>query len=186
MAERFERVKWETVLQYWFDPSHKAAWFKATPEIDAEIRSQFEPLWREVAQTAQLEEEGPEQALALVILLDQLPLNMFRDQAIRYSTADRAAKIARRAIDLEWDLQLGDEQKAFLYMPLMHSESLADQDLSVSCYEQAQLEENIRFARHHRDIVRRFGRFPHRNALLGRESTADERAWLASAEAFSA
>ena len=175
------------ILDFWFDPENKSAWFKASPEMDEEIRLRFEGLWQQAADGSlnHLIKDASS-ALAMVILLDQFPLNMYRDDGIRYSTADAAAKITRRAIQAGWDEELGNEQKAFLYMPLMHSEKLVDQDLSIACYEKAGLQENLRFARHHRDIVKRFGRFPHRNQALGRESTPKEQAYLDSKEAFKA
>jgi uncharacterized protein (DUF924 family) len=109
---------------------------------------------------------------------------MYRGCPEAFSTADAAVAISRRAITAGFDRELAPEQQAFLYMPLMHSEDIGDQDLAVDLFSTAGLEENLRFARHHREIVRRFGRFPHRNRILGRQSTAEEEAYLASKEAF--
>ena len=92
--------------------------------------------------------------------------------------------MAGRAIERGFDTLLADKGKAFLYMPFMHSENMADQDHSIALYDAAKLNEGLKFARHHRDIVHRFGRFPHRNAILGRPNTPDEEIWLASDEAF--
>ena len=129
-------------------------------------------------------EQTAEGALALVILLDQMPLNMYRGQPESFATEAQSREVAGRAITRHFDQYLPDKGKAFLYMPFMHSENLADQDRSVELFTNAGLQDNLRFARHHRDIVRRFGRFPHRNAILGRNSTPEETAWLASGEAF--
>lgn len=129
-------------------------------------------------------EQTPAGALALVIVLDQFPLNMYRDQPLSFSTEAQARAVAGRAIDRALDRQLPIDRLAFLYLPYMHSESLADQDRSVALFGLAGLEKNLEFARSHRDIVRRFGRFPHRNRILGRDSSAQELAWLASEAAF--
>jgi uncharacterized protein (DUF924 family) len=129
-------------------------------------------------------EVTPAGALALVIVLDQLPLNMFRHQPESFAMEAAARRVAARAIARGFDSQLTDAQKTFLYLPYMHSEDLSDQDESVALYEKAGLEDSLNFARHHRELIRRFGRFPHRNAILGRESTAEENAYLNSAEAF--
>ena len=109
---------------------------------------------------------------------------MYRGQARSFSTEARAIEVVLGAIDQGLDQQAPPEQRAFLYMPLMHSEELTHQDLSVSLFEAAGLASNARFARHHRELIRRFGRFPHRNRALGRDSTAEELAYLASDQAF--
>lgn len=119
-----------------------------------------------------------------MILLDQMPLNMYRGKAASFASEVQSVAVARRALGRDFDQWLPDKGKAFLYMPFMHSETLADQDRSVALYETAGLSDNVRFARHHREIVRRFGRFPHRNAILGRQSTPEEVTWLASVEAY--
>lgn len=145
----------------------------------------FESLWRQAAAGEFKHwKETPEGCLALVILLDQFPLNMFRGQPISFSTEQQAVAVSKFAIDQRFDQRLPATQLAFLYMPLMHSENLADQDLSVRLFEAAQLENNLRFAQHHRELIRKYGRFPHRNAILGRPNTPEEIAYLASREAF--
>ncbi|MDP3482496.1 MAG: DUF924 family protein [Sulfuricella sp.] len=128
--------------------------------------------------------ETPEGCLALAIVLDQLPLNMFRGKAESFKTEQQAVEIAKHAIDKGYNQHLPAERLAFLYMPLMHSENLADQDLSVRLFEAAKPESNLRFAQHHRELIRKYGRFPHRNGLLGRQSTPEEIEYLASREAF--
>ncbi|MCA1790705.1 MAG: DUF924 domain-containing protein [Thioalkalivibrio sp.] len=125
-----------------------------------------------------------EGALALVILLDQFPLNMFRGTAEAFASEGRAREVADHAIRQGWDRRMNDIRKGFLYMPFMHSESLTDQDRAVQVYRDAGIADSLRWAEHHRRIIVRFGRFPHRNEPLGREPTAEERAWLASREAF--
>ena len=173
------------VLEFWFEPPSRERWFNSTPAFDAAICSRFETTW-EQARDGQLAgwEASPEGALALVIVLDQFPLTMYRGQALRHSTEAQSRVVAARAIDRGFDLELPKDRLAFLYLPYMHSESLSDQDRSVELFEQAGLDATLEFARHHRDIVRRFGRFPHRNSTLGRHSTPEELAWLASPYAF--
>ncbi len=173
------------VLAFWFSEHARPLWFRATAAFDRELERRFGATV-EAALAGRLDDWGgdAEPALALVIVLDQFPLNIYRGRARSFAGEQRAREIARRAIDLGYDAALNDEQKVFLYLPFMHSESLADQDLSVILFEAAGLHGNLRYARHHRDIVRRFGRFPHRNAILGRESTAEEIEYLNSPEAF--
>lgn len=175
----------QQVIDFWFSEPVRPMWFNATPEFDAQLREEYLQTYAaalngELAHWA----ETAEGALALVICLDQLPLNMFRGQAESFAGEAPSREVAAAAIAQGFEQQLGNEQKAFLFLPYMHSESLADQDRSVALFEQAGLMENLRWAKHHRDIVAHFGRFPHRNAILGRESTAEELAWLASDGAF--
>lgn len=175
----------QALLEFWFSESMRAHWFAATPQLDAQIRARFEPLWRAGADGALRHwEESPRGALALVILLDQLPLNMYRGQAQSFATEGASREVARRALQKEYEQYLQPQEQAFLFMPFMHSENLADQDRSVALYEAAGLEKNLHWARHHRELIRRFGRFPHRNRILGRASTEMEQQYLDSEEAF--
>jgi uncharacterized protein (DUF924 family) len=109
---------------------------------------------------------------------------MFRGRPEAFAADDQARQVALEAIARGFDQPLSGEQKAFLYLPLMHSEKMADQDRAVELYQRAGLEESLKWARHHQDLIRRFGRFPHRNAILDRESTPEEVAYLNSDEAF--
>ncbi|MEN8176525.1 MAG: DUF924 family protein [Pseudomonadota bacterium] len=173
------------VLDFWFSDDHRKLWFRATPAFDALIRERFHSAWRDARDGRFADwQEDAEGALALVILLDQFPLNMFRDQPESFATEAAARRVADEAIRHGFDQCLDDRGKAFLYLPFMHSESLDDQDRSVALFGAAGLKENLRWAEHHRDIVHRFGRFPHRNLILGRPSTPEETEWLASPEAF--
>ena len=175
----------QNILDFWYSKEMQGRWFSSTPALDDEIRSQFESLWRRAA-AGELDgwKETPEGCLALVIVLDQLPLNMFRGKVESFSTEQQAVEIAKHAIGKGYDQRLPAERLAFLYMPLMHSEHLADQDLSVRLFETAKLESNLRFAQHHRELIQKYGRFPHRNGILGRQSTPEEIEYLASGEAF--
>lgn len=175
----------ESIVEFWFSPQVQPMWFNSTPAFDAELRDRYEGLWQQ-AKDGELQtwSDTPLGALALAIILDQFPLNMFRGQAASFSTEAASRQVAAQAIEKGLDQHLGSAQKVFLYLPYMHSESMPDQDRSVELFEQAGLAENVKYAKHHRDIVKRFGRFPHRNVGLGRASTAEEIAWLNSDEAF--
>ncbi|MBT9612763.1 MAG: DUF924 domain-containing protein [Burkholderiales bacterium] len=173
------------ILDFWFAEAMRSKWFASTPQLDAAIKEQFERVW-EAALRGEWDDwlGSPDGCLALVIILDQLPLNMFRGTAKSFASEAKSRDIARHAIDQGYDKQIDSARLAFLYMPFMHSENLADQDFSVGLFEAAGLENNLRFAKHHREIVRRFGRFPHRNTILGRVSTPQELDYLNSKEAF--
>lgn len=175
----------QEILDFWFTEPVRSHWFSATPELDQEIANRFHRLWGQ-ARDGQLDHwmTSAEGCLALAIVLDQFPLNMFRGQAESFATEAQSREVARFAIQRGFDRLLGDSQRAFLYMPFMHSESLEDQDRSVELFEAAGLKANLAFARHHRELIRRFGRFPHRNAILGRQSSREELDYLASDEAF--
>lgn len=173
------------ILEFWFSERVRPLWFNSNPEFDGELTERFLATYQAAAADALQEwENSPEGALALVIALDQFPLNMFRGLPQSFATEAAAQDAARRAIDRGFDRQLTDEQKGFLYLPFMHSEDPRDQDRSVELYEKAGLADSLKWAEHHRGLIRRFGRFPHRNAILGRDSMPEERAYLASEEAF--
>ena len=174
-----------SIIEFWYSERIKKHWFAATPALDTEIRDKYEGLWEQTASGANNHwSETADGALALAIILDQLPLNMFRNQARSFQTEQLAVHMVRRSIEKKLDTQLSKEHLPFLYMPLMHSENMADQDLSVHLYERAGLASNARFARHHREIIRQYGRFPHRNRILNRQSTRLERDYLNSKQAF--
>ena len=173
------------VIAFWFAETVQPLWFAATPAFDEALRARFLTTYRAAAASQLTDWEAPpEGALALVIALDQFPLNLFRGQAESFATEAAARAVADRAIARSFDQAMPPIQRQFLYLPFMHSETLDDQERSVRLYQQPGLEDSLRFARHHRDLIARFGRFPHRNAILGRISTADEIAYLASPEAF--
>lgn len=175
------------ILEFWFSEPMSKHWFQSTEAIDQEIRDRFESVWIQASE-GHLDDwmDSAEGCLALAIVLDQFPLNMYREDGRRYSTEQQAVQVTRHAIGKGYDNELPANQLAFLYMPLMHSEQMSDQELSVEQFDRPGLEDNLKFAKHHYQIVERFGRFPHRNVHLGRESTAEELAWLASEEGYSA
>ena len=175
----------EALLDFWFSEEVAKRWFRSTPQFDEQLRQNYEGLVQKALSGELLHwQEDPRASLALVILLDQLPLNIYRGKPQSFAGEAMARVIADIVIDKGWDRMLSDKQKAFLYLPFMHSENPVDQERSVELYREAGLTDNLRWAEHHRSIVQRFGRFPHRNTILGRPSTDEERAWLASDEAF--
>lgn len=175
----------EDIIKFWFSPRAKPLWFNSTPEFDQELKRTYLDLYQQ-AESGALDNwrSTATGCVALCILLDQFPLNMFRDQARAFSTEAHSRDVAAFAIEKGFDSQIPDEQKMFLYLPYMHSETLSDQDISVALFTRAGMTENLRYATHHRDIITRFGRFPHRNRALGRECTDEERHYLGSPEAF--
>ena len=167
----------DEVLQFWFGQEHKA-WFEKNPAFDAEIRARFLPLY-ESALRKELDSwlRQPRRCLARVVLLDQFPRNMFRGMAQAFATDPLALDGARVILDNGWDGAMTHDQRLFAYLPFEHSESLADQR---RCCELMQPlgDELHRYALRHKEIIERFGRFPHRNAILGRASTPEEEAFL--------
>ena len=164
------------VVGFWRDAG-PGRWFKKDVAFDAEFKGRFEPA-HHAAATGALDtwSEDAEGALALLILLDQLPRNAWRGSGHMFATDGKALAVARAAIDAGFDRQVDETLRAFFYMPFMHSESLADQERCVELC--ADLADNLRFAILHRDIIQRFGRFPHRNAALGRSTTPEEQRFL--------
>ncbi|WP_278069206.1 DUF924 family protein [Brevundimonas sanguinis] len=170
-----------------------AFWTEAGPEKwfakDAAFDRAFTELCRDshfAAAARQLDHwlETPDAALALIILLDQLPRNAFRDTAHMFATDPLAVAFAKKAIERGHDRQVAKELRPFMLMPLMHSESLEDQDHLLALLDEATEAQTYKFAVIHRDIIARFGRFPHRNDCLGRVTSAEEAAFL-SAGGFS-
>ena len=175
----------ESILEYWYSEKVKPLWFNSNSEFDQEIKSNYENIWIEVLRGEYISwSESAEGCLALAIILDQFPLNMFRGEVKSFSSEALAIKIAKKAIEQGFDKKIDKDKVSFLYMPLMHSENIEDQNLSVKLFEEANLIDNLRFAKHHRDIIKKYGRFPHRNKILQRESSQDEVDYLNSGNAF--
>ena len=171
------------VIKYWFSEKSRQYWFSSTPEIDNEIKQRYEQLWINAA-SGELDDwqDSPQGCLALIIVLDQFPLNMFRGEAKSFQTEELAVEVALKAIDNGYDETLNTEELLFLFMPLMHSENLEHQNIQVKLFEKYDF--NDEYSKHHRNIVKRFGRFPHRNDILGRKSSTDEAEYLLSDSAF--
>ncbi|MGH6902775.1 MAG: DUF924 family protein, partial [Geminicoccaceae bacterium] len=168
------------VLTFWFSEQSRRLWFAPTPEFDQEIRERFAGLSARAA-SGELSawEQTPDGCLALCVLLDQMPRNMFRGTPHVYATDRKALEVAKRAVSMGFDRGLPSEQKQCLYLPFSHSERLADQERALALFEAAGLADALAYVRGHLAIIRRFGRFPHRNAILGRSSTPEEREFLA-------
>lgn len=168
------------VIKFWFEEIERTQRFKKDPEFDNLIRSRFLDLhkraskgllyaWRDV----------PLDALAEVILLDQFSRNLFRDGAEAFAYDELALVLAQEAIRQKFDAKLDDTKRAFLYMPFMHSESAEIHEIALYLFDRPGLEDNYNYELRHKAIIDRFGRYPHRNEVLGRESTPAEIEFLA-------
>lgn len=175
------------ILTFWFGDkaspewgTARSEWFKKDAAFDDAIRQQFGQVVEDAA-AGRLKglATDPEGALALIITLDQFPRNIYRDSPKAFAADPLALAHAEAAIDKGWDVHLIMAQRRFMHMPLMHAEDLQRQDRLIALWEaMGEQGEGMKFALRHREIIARFGRFPHRNALLGRESTAEEIAFL--------
>jgi len=180
----------QQVLDFWFGRAgeahygrERAVWFRKDTAFDAAIRARFEPLW-EAARRGELGSwrDAPADALALVVLTDQFPRNMFRGMAQAFATDPLAREVAREALERGVARAVTPVQRVFFYLPFEHSENLSDQDLAVQLFSALDSEtgdtDYAPWARRHREVIARFGRFPHRNAALGRASTPEEQEFL--------
>ena len=171
------------VLDYWFSEKSKQFWFASTPQVDNEIKVRFESVWEKAAEGEYSQwRDTADGSVALIVILDQLPLNMFRSDPKGFQTESMAVEVALNAINNGFDEELNDEKLLFLFMPLMHSENIDHQNLQVYLFDKYNF--NLEFSKHHRDLVKKFGRFPHRNEILGRMSTMEELDYLLSDNAF--
>jgi uncharacterized protein (DUF924 family) len=168
----------EEVLAFWREAG-SARWYSKDAAFDAIVRNRFMDLWEKaVSGGLSAWEASDAGALALVIVLDQFPRNMFRDDARTYSSDALALDVASRAMARGVGARIAPDLLEFLYMPFMHSEHLADQLRCVELFRNSRSPENLKYAEDHADIIRRFGRFPHRNRILGRVTTPREQAFL--------
>ena len=173
------------VIKFWFESSGSEKWYNGGDAFDAEIRTRFEPVTLSSAahykQYDTHEWEGNEQAcLALILLFDQFPRNMYRGTKAAFAFDKWGLQIARRGIEKGFDLKTPQEQRAFYYLPFMHAENIAVQDECVTLIDMRLDNESTLFhAREHRKLIAKFGRFPYRNAVLGRKNTSTEAEFLA-------
>jgi uncharacterized protein (DUF924 family) len=164
------------LLDFWFNEVGESGWYGHDPELDRRCTARFAALWQEKrALPADAFLNRADDALAAVLLFDQLPRNMFRGSADAFATDALARDVAGGAIALGYDIQIGGAGRLFFYMPFQHSEAIADQEMSLTLFEGAGDARSLDFARQHHAIIARFGRFPHRNAALGREMREDEK-----------
>ncbi len=166
------------ILDFWREAGPEK-WFAKDDAFDADIRRRFLTAV-EAAARGELSawEETPDGVYALLLLLDQFPRNLYRGSPQAFAADPLALAVAERAIARGFDQAFENPERRFIYMPLMHSEDLADQQRCVALCEAAEDPEGVKFAEIHRDIIRDFGRFPHRNPVLGRQSSAEERRFL--------
>ena len=172
------------VVAFWREAG-MGKWFRGGAAFDAECRAR----WLDAHFAAARREfehwlDTAEGALALLILLDQIPRNVFRGSAHAFATDGLAREIARNALDAGFDMRIDVPMRIFFYMPFEHSEDMADQDRAVALFTAMGNAGYLDYARRHRDVIARFGRFPHRNAALGRTSTPQEQAWLEAGGGF--
>lgn len=182
---------WEDVLAFWFgwpdEPDYgqyRKAWFVKDPAFDAVIRERFLGTWQQASQGTLLDWTAtPRSTLALIVVMDQFPRNLFRGDARSFSTDSAALQTARNLVDAGLDAGLLPVERAFVYLPFEHAEDPVVQERSVRLFTALEAHpagpQMLDYALRHRDVIARFGRFPHRNAALGRTSTPEELAWLA-------
>jgi uncharacterized protein (DUF924 family) len=170
----------DDVLAFWTEAGPDK-WYKKDEAFDLALRDTFLSTY-EAAAGGRLSDwqKEPASALALVILLDQFPRNMFRGSARAFAADPLARDIADAAISSGFDKAVDKDLRAFFYLPFMHSEDIEDQDYCVALCRALGDEDNLKYAEIHAEIIRRFGRFPHRNPVLGRETTPEEMAFLES------
>lgn len=168
----------DEILEFWFDETDSKYWYVQNDALDQQIRDRFMTTWEAAAEgRCQGKLGNPQEALAYLIVTDQFPRNMFRDSPKAFATDMLALAAAKQAIDQGFDMKLTEQARQFIYMPLMHSESLCDQERCVRLMCERMSDggkSNLLHARVHRDIIRRFGRFPFRNKALSRINTAAE------------
>lgn len=176
----------QAILDYWFGapdaPEYgqfRAFWFEKSAAVDAEMAARFAESHVEAAAGGlDAWAATPRGALALVLLLDQVPRNIFRDTPAAFATDARALDVAKEAIREGLDTALIPVERLFLYMPFQHAEDLVEQERSLALYDRLGLDNATEFAARHHEIIARFGRFPHRNAILDRDTTPDEAEFL--------
>jgi uncharacterized protein (DUF924 family) len=183
----------QAILNFWFgdpsDPSsdygqQRKVWFTKDPQFDATVRQQFETDY-DNAKRGNLNHwlEHPRQTVALILLLDQVPRNIFRGSPQSFATDSQALAAARYGLEHQWDQRLIPVERLFMYLPFEHSEHLADQHISLQLFQQLvddspELQTTLDYAKRHRDVIQKFGRFPHRNEILQRDTTPEEAEFL--------
>ena len=168
------------VLRFWFEELAPRQWFSGDPDLDTDVRERFCPLTNLALAGGLLSwEERSEEALALMLMLDQFPRQIWRQSARAFAGDPRALALSQRAVQQGWvEAEAEPSRRPFWLMPLMHSEDITMQEAGLPLFERFTDPRTLDFARRHRDVIARFGRFPHRNEALGRSSTAEEKAFL--------
>lgn len=176
----------EEILTFWFETTdmsvemeRREIWFKSTPEFDQHLIDNYTEIHvRAAAGEFDHFVDGPEDCLTLILMLDQFPRNIFRGSPKAFHTDPKAREITKIAVDRGYHLNFSNRPKNFMFLPLEHSEILADQQLGVELYASLNDERSMKAAQGHHDAIARFGRFPHRNKVLGRENTPEEEEYL--------
>ncbi len=170
----------DDILHFWFSELDPAEWWQAGDALDQQIRTRFISCWEKAAEGRldHWQEEAPS-CLALIIVLDQFSRNLHRGTPKAFSQDAKALQIAETALEKGFDQKLEPQKRIFFYMPYEHAEDMAMQEKSVALFRCLGLKEQTDYAIRHRDIIARFGRFPHRNAILGRKSSDEETTFLA-------
>ncbi|CAG70192.1 MULTISPECIES: DUF924 family protein [Acinetobacter] len=172
-------MNYQDVLDFWFAPDHTNFWFAKDSLFDDEIRTQFSTVHQQATQAELWSwRQTVEGRLAEIIVLDQFSRNLYRDQAQAFAQDSMALALAQEAITQQLDAQLSPEQRSFLYMPFMHSESKLIHEFALKLFQKLGNEINLSFEKKHKVIIDQFGRYPHRNAILGRQSTPEELEFL--------
>lgn len=176
----------DDIVDFWFDEASRPFWFNSSPHFDRLVAERMLPLHRQaVAGALDDWRNDVDGTLALCLLFDQAPRNCFRGSPAAFATDEKARAVARRAVETGFDMECVEEERLFLYLPFMHHEDVADQNEAVRLIaERCPSPVAVRAAEQHREIIIRFGRFPHRNIALGRETTAEEREFLLHFDGF--
>ncbi|MGR3599008.1 MAG: DUF924 family protein [Heliomarina sp.] len=174
----------EDVLSFWLDDVGPKGWYEVDEDLDARITEKFKSMWEGASEGKySLWLTYPSGALAYIVLLDQFPRNMFRNSHLAFATDKWALAAAKVSISKNWDLKIDEPARQFFYLPLMHSENLSDQDRCVRLLCERMPETgaaNLLHARAHRQVIRKFGRFPHRNKALDRAPTGSETEYVSA------
>ncbi|MGK7937311.1 MAG: DUF924 family protein [Xenococcaceae cyanobacterium] len=188
--KKIDFVAWTTIIDFWFGrPEDKGYgqlqnfWFTKDKEFDRQVRSRFLETYQQAAKGELIKwQEQALSCLALIIVLDQFPRNMFRDSPSAFATDSQALKISKYAVSKGFDRNLLSVQSWFIYLPFEHSENLADQEIALKLFnnlkDDPDSQASIDYAYRHWEVIKRFGRFPHRNQILGRENTPEEKEFL--------
>jgi uncharacterized protein (DUF924 family) len=166
-----------SILEFWFDEKTKAKWYVKDKKFDEEIKLHFLEDYnyvRELSLEELTKNQKVTQILARIIILDQFPRNMFRGSKQSFATDEKALALTKFVINNKMDFDITHDELSFTYMPLMHSENLDDQELCIQKFEEIEDKLSVDYAMQHKKIIQEFGHFPHRNEILGRESTTKE------------
>ncbi len=172
-------MKHEEIIEFWFHELQEKQWWVKDPELDLQIKQRFTDVYNAAARGECYSwRDSPDGRLAEIICLDQFPRNIFRGQPQAFATDGLALVLAQEAVRVGADQALNGPKRSFIYMPFMHSESRLIQEESIRLFSHPEVEKNRRFAIDHKAIIDRFGRYPHRNAILCRETTEEEALFL--------